>query len=105
MGTLALAPSPSVVTVEGQSSFDNSVPDSSSSDQNTSSNPNWPDPRALQSFALTPLPLFPRCLVVSGGGAGEVERRAEGMKLPTEMGQETCGGAGEAVWIGMEEGR
>jgi hypothetical protein len=25
------------------------------------------------------------------------------MKLPTEMGRETCGGAGEAVGIGMED--
>jgi hypothetical protein len=46
--------------------------------------------------ALTLLPLLPRCLVISGGGAGEVERRAEGMKLPTEMGWET----GRPDWDG-----
>lgn len=33
-----------------------------------------------------------------------MERRAEGMKLPTESGRETRGGAGAAVGIGIEEG-
>ena len=51
----------------------------------------------------TPVPLLPRHLDIAGD-AGDVERRVDGMKLPTETGRETRGGAGAAVGIGIEEG-